>query len=482
MNLEAPLVSWLRQEVRSRAGLCLREKDNARLGEVVRSRARAVGEDDARSYLQNLRGRPAEPEWTRLVAALTNGESFFFRDAGQWQLLTRQILPELVRSRRSERRLRCWSAGCSTGEEPFTLALVLSERFPELEGWELTLIGTDVNPYALETARRGVYSPRSLRSLPERWRRRFQPAGDGKWELDPAVRQRVTFRQANLLDPGGAPPELARGSLDLILCRNVLIYFDREGVAQAGARFSETLRDGGYLVTGHAELHGVALPGLDSEIYEESVVYRRRPFRGPEAEPGSAPAAGSGAPAPAAPPAAPPAAEPEAVERLRRARRELEARRYASAVASVRQLLDEDADLSNTGARREALGLAAQCSANLGDYPAAERLCRALLELEPLSVKAHYLLAQIAEAQADREGAKTLLQRVLYLEPSFVPASLDLASLYETESDPDRARKLRLSALECLRALPPERPIPELDGVSAGLLADQVARELERSE
>lgn len=256
------------------AGLRFGRARTPALRRVLSARVEATGSGSAARYCAFVASRQpeAEAEISRLIEAVTVKETLFFRDAPQWQALQDHVLPELIRlSVLVGRPLRVWSAGCSTGEEPYTLAMILKEHF----GSPRTRIhATDIDRTALEAAARGHYSARAVRRLDGRYLDRyFQASGTG-YVVDESVRSMVEFEYLNLADPDPRSWAGHLTNLDLILCRNVIIYLARELSQQLLCRFSECLRDGGYLVLGHAETQ-CSSPLLDLVQYDNAFLHRK---------------------------------------------------------------------------------------------------------------------------------------------------------------------------------------------------------------
>jgi chemotaxis protein methyltransferase CheR len=256
------------------------------LERVLRARLKATATENVADYCRFLASDcpRSETEMNKLVNALTVKETYFFRDAPQWLALQDHVLPRLLSSSTAERRpLRIWSAGCSTGEEPYTLALILREHFGDAIA---QIHATDIDGSALGAAIRGEYGARSVRRLDRRYLAAyFQVSGD-RYVLDESVRKMVHFAYLNLADVDFRSREPCVRDLDLILCRNVIIYFPKELSHQLVARFSECLRDGGYLVLGHAETQ-YQMPDLRLEQYDNAFFCRKTggdsPFNSPAA-------------------------------------------------------------------------------------------------------------------------------------------------------------------------------------------------------
>jgi len=206
-----------------------------------------------REYYQFLKfNRKRDQELEEIMDLLTTNETYFFRESYQLSAFSDEILPELCKRKKAEsqpNRLRIWSAGCSTGEEPYTIAMLLLEQSC-LQGWQLEIIGTDISQRVLQLARRGVYGRSAFRMTDDYYLLKYFEPQDGGFRICDRVRQLVAISHLNLLD---RTRMAMLGSFDLIFCRNVIIYFDLHAKKQVVASFHSLLRDGGYLLLGHSE-------------------------------------------------------------------------------------------------------------------------------------------------------------------------------------------------------------------------------------
>lgn len=234
------------------AGLAFDDSRRESLAYSLAERMRAVGANDVSAYL-DLAGAPGSAERQALLDEVTIQETHFFRNPPQMVALRNHVLPELVRAAAvRSRRLRIWSAGCSTGEEPYTVAMMLTELLPSMQGWDVEVLATDVSQRALAAARAGVYGRRAVQlATPDQIGRFFRRRDDGSYEVRPQVRSLVRFQHHNLATD--RPPVAAGDRLDLVLCRNVTIYLSRDTTRALIGRLHDVLRDGGYLFLGHAE-------------------------------------------------------------------------------------------------------------------------------------------------------------------------------------------------------------------------------------
>jgi chemotaxis protein methyltransferase CheR len=265
----------LRELIQARCGLFLRDDHGFLLERRLGPRLELLGLESFAAYHRFLRldpGRRAELE--AAVELLTTRETCFFREPRQLRAFSEELLPLLAREGAAERRLRIWSAGCSTGEEAYTIA-ILALRSGLFAGWDVQVCGTDISRRALAAARAGRYRAEAFRAPEsEQLRPWFRPRGDG-WEVGPEARRLVSFGHHNLLD-GGLP-----GPADAVFCRNVLMYFDLPDRRRVVGAFHRRLRPGGFLLLGHAEslLHLTA----DFEpVQLRSDLVHRKP-RAPEA-------------------------------------------------------------------------------------------------------------------------------------------------------------------------------------------------------
>lgn len=190
-------------------------------------------------------------ELNRMIDIVTTNETYFYRERNQLDAFAEEILPEMAQRNAGKKSLRIWSAGCSTGEEPYTLAILCSESGLFDDSWQVDIIGTDISQRVLKTARKAVFSQSSFRATDgEAIERYFDRTEDGKYSLDDSIRNMVHFGHLNLMD------EKMMGLIrecDIIMCRNVIIYFDQNAKARAINSFYRKLVPGGYLLLGHSE-------------------------------------------------------------------------------------------------------------------------------------------------------------------------------------------------------------------------------------
>ena len=276
-----PLNVRLRQAfirlVANRTGLKIRENDQKLFQEIILRRAHIVGMPFPEAYYSLLESETSRShtEWEEIILEITNNESFFFRDKGQFRLLKDEILPCIIQRKSAHRTLRICSAGCSTGEEPYSIAILLREMLPDLDTWDLQILGVDINPVAIEKAKQGIYRPWSFRSVDKNIQQLFFEEINDQYHIDSRIQELVSFRTINLLRDSFSDLDLNLQDVDLILCRNVFIYFDELAIRKVLDKFYEALTPLGYLLVGHAELCSQNPAPFEIQVFEESIAYQR---------------------------------------------------------------------------------------------------------------------------------------------------------------------------------------------------------------
>jgi chemotaxis protein methyltransferase CheR len=359
------------------AGLVFDENRRAGLAVVVADRMHASGARNVSSYLTALQGTAGEVERTRLLDGVTVQETHFFRNGPQMEALRSRVLPDLMRrAARRKRPLTIWSAGCSTGEEAYTLAMLILELSgigtSGQAGPSPRIVATDISTEAVLAARRATYRGRSLSTMPpgssERW---LEQRSAGVWAVRDEVRQLVDVRVHNLV---GDPPPFGPAEVDLVVCRNVSIYFSRETTRSLIGGFHDVLAEGGYLLLGHSEtLWQVSdaftlVPMGEAFIYRRTADVRPRTSRISKATP--------------------------------RAPRQLTRRRTTATALTV----------DNLAAARTAFAA--------GDYGAAARVAEAATVADPLNAEGYVVLGHARTTLGLDTQAVDPLRKAVYLDPT----------------------------------------------------------------
>lgn len=214
--------------------------------------------------------------WETILAHLTIGETSFFRNKPQFHALRHHIFPEIFGRRTNLRSIRIWSAGCATGEEPYSIAMLLQDILPDIQSWNISILATDINPNFLLRAREGLYGAWSFRDTPDDIKDRFFSQEGNRWRLLTAIRSMVSFNRINLIET--TYPSITNGTsaLDMILCRNVTIYFDEQTTRQIVGHFYHALAPGGWLIVGHSEPQASIYHQFEVHNFPNTVVYRKK--------------------------------------------------------------------------------------------------------------------------------------------------------------------------------------------------------------
>lgn len=248
--LEEEVFRLIRDFVRDYCGIYFDDDSRYLLEKRLSRRVRTLHFSSFREYYRYLLyHKNREEELALIIDIITVNETYFFREQNQLKTFSEEILPELKDINKDKKRLRVWSAGCSTGEEPYTIAILVLEK-GYFHNWNIEIFGSDINQRVLQAARSGIYRKNSFRATEPYFMRKYFREEDNISRISDNVKQYVNFSHLNLLDPFKVK---LVGTVDVIFCRNVLIYFDHPSRKKVIDMFYERLADGGYLLLGHAE-------------------------------------------------------------------------------------------------------------------------------------------------------------------------------------------------------------------------------------
>lgn len=258
-----------------RTGLAYGESKRYFIDRRILDRVEQTGASSVQSYLGLLRFDTSGRELEEIVNSLTVNETYFWREDHQFACLARSILPEVVGRRRPGRPVRIWSLPCSTGEEPYSIAIWLLENWPEVDSHQIEIFASDIDTNALTAAQRGVYDARSVQKLPARvLDRYFQRLPENRWQIVDSLRDSIEFTRINASDKAQMA---TMADIDVIFCRNMLIYFDDVSRREVAASLFDCLRPGGFVCLGHSESMSRISPLFDVRRYPDAIVYQRPP-------------------------------------------------------------------------------------------------------------------------------------------------------------------------------------------------------------
>ncbi|PZV25839.1 MAG: chemotaxis protein CheR [Snowella sp.] len=505
--------------IAKQTGIEIRAQNYGSMGDNIFTRMKALKLVSPQAYYNLLVSftPDSEEEWQKFVCLVTNRESYFFRDKGQFSLLRNTILPELIRRNQRTKTLRVCSAGCSTGQEPYSIAILLRELIPELTQWNLTILGIDINRESLDHGKKALYNTWSFRQVEDDIKARYFKNLAGYYQLNEEIRPLVKFHQVNLTrDPFPRLNSELR-DMDLIICRNVFIYFTDQAIGQVVEKFFQTLKPNGYLMSGHAELGNHHVKAFQAKLFPESVLYQRRtgdfsqlssqPTLSKSYKPASPPldipipereetkpmVAQTTTFFPVAPVITPNKTIPRQVNPktpglvstttkapvnsdeealLKEVEQLVKHKSYHLAQTKLEQILKRSPNHFRSAY------LMAELQANLGNYEQAKKWCQTAIGLNAFAANPHHLIAHIEEEQGNFEEAKKALKTIIYLEPNGVAAYISLGNLYQREGDFSRSQKMQQSALKILQTLPQETKISELGNISVEALISELQNSL----
>ncbi len=465
------------------------------------------------AYYNLLRDRSSaagRTELSRLINTLTIGETHFFRDESQFNALAAQVLPALVERKRAmaaaigpgiQPQLRLWSAGCASGEEAYSLAILLKELLPDIDNWHILILATDINHDSLTRAREAIYSDWSFReNRAKAMRSRYftpevksgGPASSLRYRLQENIRRMVTFTNLNLIDDPYPSFQNNTASMDLIICRNVTIYFAEETTRQVVRRFYEALVEGGWLVVGHSEPSLVIYRAFEACTFPDTLLYRKtgqpapwpndwewldksspvQPTNGASQPPVSFSPPPPPKPEPVKPPAAP-RPEPDPYDL---AHSLLDSGKIEEAVAELERKL---VTAPNFAPAHSLLGRA---YANMARWPEARQWCQSALKLDSLQAEAYYVLALIDEHEGQWEPAIDRLKKAIYLDREAPLPHFNLGMLYRKTGQKAQAGRAFLNAARVLEKWSPAALVPDSGGATARQLLDLSRRLVKEME
>ena len=488
-----PLLSDLGDFLAGKIGIHFAKERWHDLERGIDATARELGYKDAQSCARwFLSTSSTKAELEVLVSHFTVGETYFFREPKSFEAIETCIIPDLIRARRGkDQTLRIWSAGCATGEEPYSVAILLHKLIPDLDDWNINILATDINPRFLEKAAQGVYTEWSFRSMPTWVRERyFKVTKKDHYQILPQIRRMVKFSYLNFTED--AYPALMNGTnaMDLILCRNVLMYFRQSTAQRVIENLHRCLVEGGWLIVSPVEtshilfssfaafsLCGVTLYSKSERLARDVADFDHgfKPVILKADTEAFKPS--TDGPEPAITPLDAIIPLPtETVEQPVRMSPEpdwyndtlalYKGGHYAEAANRVAGKLSDIPDDT------QAMELLARTLANQGRLVEAADWCEKAIGRDRLNAGCHFLCAMIEQERGQLSQATESLRRVLYLDPEFVLAHFALGNLARMEGKRKGSEKHFANTLSLLKALRPETVLPHSEGMTAGRLTE----------
>ncbi len=436
-----------------------------------------------------------------LASHLTVGETYFFREPKVFEALEKHIIPQILqRKNKFEGCIRIWCAGCCTGEEPYSIAILLRRMIPNLENWKITLLATDINPRFLQKAEEGVYREWSFRGTPE-WLKSnyFKKLDEGLYEILPQIKKMVKFNYLNLVEDTFPTLFNDTNAMNLILCRNVLMYFTQNQIKKIIERYYYTLLDDGWLIVGPSETSNIFFPHYKTVNFPDAVLYKKNEvistarfneciinikpekdifYRQPIENSLSEDVLRNDSI---------PFVEMhqenklkehvetdiESVEELKPERTLYEEALacytlgyYDDTIEKIKSILAIQKNDAN------AITLLAKAFANQGKLTEALEWCNKAIEIDKLNPQFYHLCATILEERGQFEEAKESLKKALYMNPHFALAYFQLGNLTRQQGKLGESEKYFHNALALLDNYEHDEVLPESDGIIAGRLIE----------
>jgi len=440
-----------------------------------------------------------------LIKKITIGETYFFRDKRLFQLLKENLLPDLIRSRRTlGKYLRIWSAACSTGQEPYSLAILIRHLLPDIDDWNITILASDINPGSLHAAEKGIYSRWSFREeAPINLDRFIIPSADGRFQVSDSIKRMVRFSRLNLISDLYPSPMTGTMTMDLILCRNILMYFSPELASGVIDRLNTSLIEGGWLIVSPQEISYAHHPYFVQEKRDSVFLFRKDKFGEKsntnqysistgivETEPQKRVSDKPNSSTQIKTTAQSPSDNGLLHDTLTNSSLGMPAiqQKYADEL-SLRQgipfhdILDPDT-LIKAGRLPEAekilleeqkpgkqtimtMNMLARLYADQGDSDQALGWCDRILASDPLFSGSYHLRAVIQMDKGDISAAIQSLRQALYAEPDYIPAHLMLGTIFASQGQLNESRRHYQITLDLLSLMPDNTPVDETDGMPA---------------
>jgi len=459
----------------------------------LRSISKDFGYNDVKSFVRWIASGKCSKEQIEIMAHhLTVGETYFFREKNCFEILRKQLIPELIKLRENNiRTIRIWSAGCCTGEEAYSVAILLKELIPDIHRWSISILGTDLNTKFLKKAERGIYSVWSFRENSD-WiqEKYFKKHGHNEFEIIPAIRNMVKFSYLNLVED--AFPSLLTGthSIDFLFCRNVLMYFSNETARKIINRFYKSITDEGWLLLSSVETNIIRDMQLNAVMISGQTFYRKNlekyhaadsnvaesfPFYTDEAKVDELPVFHFIEEAKDNVETIIPEgivhAKKEAVpvdgdkELYREATEDFEQGNYGKAIEKLQTLVSK-----NHGRNAAAAMLLAKSYANQGNLLEAYNMIELALKTDKTNVEYHFYHATILQAAGKMTEALESFRKVLFLDHDLVVAHFAIASILQNIGKQKEAQKYYNNSLSLLEKYDDDDVLTASEGITAGRL------------
>jgi len=399
-------------------------------------------------------------EFEKLVNSLTTKETYFFRNDGHFEIFEKYILPEIIKTRRNERKIRIWSAGCSTGEEAYSIAIILHKLLQNTKDWDIMILATDINKEYLEIAKSGLYGSWSFReNLEENILNNYFIEKNGKFEIIPKIRGIVSFVNHNLVEGYSNSLPFAPESMDIIFCRNVMIYFKKNRFKKVVSMFYDLLTTNGYLFVSNSDLIFPLFKKFQIKHFQEAIVFQKSEIIadriiGKDCD-----------------------SIQHKEEKLDKLTKEdtfkkdflsLKGNKVDETLEKFYRKLEENPDFIEDYVK------IAKMFVDKGDLEKAYEWCMKAIQEDKLNVEAYFILSMVFEEQHNYDKAVKTLKKVIYLDNTHVLGYYSLGNLYQRLDDIKQSEKYYRNAIRILESMNKNEIIPFLDDFTADKLLNLI--------
>jgi len=422
-------------------------------GVLAVARELKIKEDIECIYLWITTNKLSKRELQVFASHLTVGETYFFREALSLNLFVQKIIPELISKRAdNSKHIRIWCAGCSSGEEPYTLAMLIRENFPGFNSWEISILATDINLNSINKALDGQYTQWSFRETKPEIKHKYFTHKNNLWTISPEIKKMVDFSYLNLAENSFPSTKTNTENIDVIFCRNVLMYFSPENISNVAGRLYSSLIEGGYFITSQVELNDIYFSMFAKGNYENAFYYRKSPKILPDTN---------------------------ILQQSRVGIYNFEANKIKKIKKNVpdTRLAQIKKSISKESVATKQISLTVKSSvekanesANVGDYCKALEYLDQIIAANAADEDIYYLYGTILYELNKPEEAISKLKKGLYHNPHHLFSHVMLGNFQRVVGNKNIADKYYRNALELLEKWKEEEIVPNSDGITKGRL------------
>jgi len=475
-NLTDSELSQVSKVIAAHLGLHFPVERWAILGRNLALAARVFGFQNMNGFIQWLLSSELNKDQIKILALhLTISETYFLREPQVFTALTDFVLPELIKSKKKrDRNIRIWSAGCSTGEEPYSIAIALHKTIPEIKDWNISILATDINSIALDKASKGIYGPWSFRNSPDWLKTKyFHALGSQRFEIIPEIKNMVTFNCHSLIDDDIFSS--IANKMDIIFCRNVLMYFTSDWVNRISQNLFQSLSEDGWFVVSSSELSSDVFPQFTPVNFQGAVLYHK----GKNGSDNSLSSSIFSAPVESRNTTSP--HEPISPSPLLHITPSPHQSFTQSAIQQPSSILFNPLQQYQTSIEEisDDKIFAIRLLANQGNLSEALSLCNKAIESEKLAPDFYFIRASILQEMNNSTEAIASLRQAIYIDPNHIMGHFILGNIFMTQGNSKNAKRYFKNVLDLLNGRANDDILPESDGLSVKYIREIIVANMQ---